>query len=198
MIQRKPIRLGERDGDLIKWVTLVSKQDNKKVHYLIKQALVSYINNGKFVEIGRIKYNPSSSERCSEPLPINLWVKDSKTIQNWMKSLAEKQVNVSVMVREIMRKSITIINDEQEEWIPDYLDFDDYRVSLKTTISISNNEVKPTPSVNSILPPIEQEIVNKVASKETILSIPSQKEEMSIKTSNHRKASGLSGRRIKM
>lgn len=134
MTKRRVVRLGERDGVLIKWVNEVNKENSRKVNFLAKQALTAYIKENKFVDIGHIHYDPENEDKFLEPTNISLWLGDAPLIQEWIKYLMDNNIKYSILIREILRKSITVIPKNEEARIPDYFDFDDYRVDLDHTI----------------------------------------------------------------
>lgn len=198
MIQRKLIKLSRRDGILLKWIACVSEQNSKKVNYLIKQALISYITKRKFIDIGRIHYNPSCEDGKLEPAVINLWVKDSQIIQEWLTSLNDNKINVSVMVREIIRKSISIIPESVETWIPEFYDFDDYRVNLKTTDEpIVHSQANIQLDADSLRQ--SSSTTNNNINKESVVddSILTSIQENSSSNRIRKNKSGLSGKRVK-
>lgn len=141
MLKRKSLRISSRDTILLRWIELASKDepDMKKVKYLIKQAVVSYIRDRKFIEIGRIHYDPSNLKDY-ESVDMVLWVKDSKILVEWLESLSRESVNSGAIVREILRKSIRVVPESEEEWIPEYFDFDDYRFNLEKIPLVTVND----------------------------------------------------------
>lgn len=138
----KSIQLkGSRDCDIARWCILVKEQWSGGMSYLIKKALRSYMNQGSFICIGKIHKCTDEKSVLSQQPCISLWLGDSPDIEQWIKLTSNQSIRPATLMREIIRKSITIVPDEEAEWIPSCLDFGTDIFDIANSTRISNSKV---------------------------------------------------------
>lgn len=161
----KSIGIGKKDGVISKWRSVVQEKEDRMVSYLVKQALLAFVQKGVFIEIGRIHYNPQYDH--IEKKPITLWLQDSPELIQWSEALKEKNIPVTKAFKKVLLNCIKVIPENEEEYIPDYYDFmktDDMLDLIKSTIDVpepsaSITNVTPKPITNNNTPkPIHNEI----------------------------------------
>ena len=120
----KSIQLkGSRDSDIAQWCILLKEQWNGGINYLVKRALRNYMRDGSFICIGKIHKCKDEKRALSQQSSVSLWFGDSPDIAEWIDLMDKSSIRPATLIREIIRKSITIIPDTEEEWIPTCLDF---------------------------------------------------------------------------
>lgn len=154
----KSIQLkGSRDSDIAQWCILLKEQWNGGINYLVKRALRNYMRDGSFICIGKIHKCKDEKRALSQQSSVSLWFGDSPDIAEWIDLMDKSSIRPATLIREIIRKSITIIPDTEEEWIPTCLDFG-------TDIFERANNIL-SKSTNTVQPIIKEPLVNK-ATKE--------------------------------
>lgn len=122
--KRKSIQLkGSRDSDIAQWCVLVKEYWDGGISYLTKKAIRNYMNHGTFICIGKIHKCKDEASVLSQQASISLWLGDSPDIEQWMELISSRSIRPSTLIREIMRKSISIVPEDEPEWIPTCLDF---------------------------------------------------------------------------
>ena len=127
--ERYSLRLSKSRTDKVLriWHDIVmedSEEKSGKVSFLVKNALLSYIRTKEFVCIGRICVDSRDDSEMSKIVSLQLNLKDSPEILQWMEWIDTSPYKISNIVREILIKSIEIVDRPEDEWIPSYLDFD--------------------------------------------------------------------------
>lgn len=144
----KSIAIGKKDAVINKWRLEVIKDGDRKLSFLIKQALLSYLKDEKFIEIGKIHFNPSI-DIPTEKEHINLWLDDSPELAEWADQLQKEGLKVTKVFKEIILRSITIVSDNEEEFIPSYYDFIGNTKGILDTLktALNKQEKQTSPSV---------------------------------------------------
>lgn len=120
----KSIQLkGRRDSNIAQWCVLVKEQWSGGISYLVKKAIRNYMEHGTFICIGKIHQCVEEERILSQQPYISLWIGDSPDIEQWIDMVGKNSIRPSTLMREIIRKSIIIIPDNEDEWIPSCLDF---------------------------------------------------------------------------
>lgn len=117
------IRARKRDVVLNKWWRAVKDEEEGLLSILIREAVLHYIRTKSFKDIGHI-YVSKEDEALSQTHSINVWIGGCEEIKDWISGL-DKNCNLAQLLREILRRSITLVSSPTEEWIPGYLEMEE-------------------------------------------------------------------------
>lgn len=138
----KTITLGKKDVIIAIWVKKV-KEENEvgKLSFLIKQALSYYVRNKTFICVGKVCLK--HMDDVKENIRVNCWMDDIPEVVEWLNSLAARHLKQNSVIRDILKHSIEIVEDESEEWIPSYVDVElQINKGIQSGQAIQSDEVK--------------------------------------------------------
>jgi hypothetical protein len=162
----KSIAVGKKDAILFKWKMTVRDQENRQdredrlVSFIIKQALLSFVQTGTFIEIGRIHFNPRT-DIVKNNARINLWLDDFPELIEWTKTLENRQIVVTKAYKEVLLHCITIVPEDEEEYIPSYYDFVKHSSGIINTIMATANPKEVIPAAIPKILPEKQSVIQK-------------------------------------
>ena len=208
--KRKSIQLkGSRDSDIAQWCVFVKEYWDGGISYLTKKAIRNYMNHGTFICVGKIHKCKDEASVLSQQASISLWLGDSPDIEQWMELISGRSIRPSTLIREIMRKSINIVPEDEPEWIPTCLDFGTDVFDIINSSQSKAIEESPEPTHNTPVVPVKSSIEREPAHRpaDTMASTPALdikevKEVQTFKSAprgNQKKlprAAALSGRRF--
>lgn len=187
------IRIRKRDVVLNRWWRVVKAKEEGLLSIFIREAILHYIRTQSFKDIGHI-YVSKEDEVLSQPHCINVWIGGCEEIKNWI-SERNENCSLSQLLREILRRSITLVSSPSEEWIPGYLEMED-GLPLES-IPVRGKDEIPVVDKEE---PIKQEepkndtIVEKVPEKQELV----QEENINREKKIRRRAMALGGSRTKV
>lgn len=148
------IALGRRDAILKKWCSMIVEQDDDKLSYMIKQALTIYIRDNVYIEIGRIHFNHEMDEmKDYKKNSITFGINDAPELIEWIEEVNKVRGRKSKYIRNILMNCITIIPDNEEEYIPSYYDVLNFTLNKQNNVkkvSLSNHSSEVLLSENNI------------------------------------------------
>lgn len=115
-----PLKAG-RDAAIARWSMLIRESWDGGQSYLIKRALIGYINARIYTCIGKVHCNPEIAASVKYG-PICIWLKDSPQIVEWINSLTAAGLRPVVVMREVLRHCIEVVPEDEPEWVPSCLD----------------------------------------------------------------------------
>lgn len=146
----KSIGIGKKDAIIHKWRETVKNQEERMVSFIVKQALLSFVKTGNFIEVGRIHFDPKKDVVSGRLPPINLWLDDTPELIEWVNVLNDKKIPISKAVKEILHRSIKVVPTNEDEYIPSYYDFMQQTNSviqiLQTTSGVIDNDIQKNTS----------------------------------------------------
>lgn len=129
----KSIALGKKDAVLYKWRTTVLEKEERILSFIIKRALLTFVREGSFLEIGRIHFNPEK-DIPNEKARINLWLDDIPELVEWTKDLENKNIAVTKAYKGVLQRCIKIVPANEKIYIPSYYDF----IGIDSLIGLNN------------------------------------------------------------
>lgn len=123
MVDAKPksITIGKKDAVFNKWRLAILNNGERALSFTIKKALLTYIQEGEFIDLGKIHFDPIK-DRVDKRANINLWIDDSQLLVKWIRNLEENKIPVAKIIKEIIIRCIEIVPENIEEYIPTYYD----------------------------------------------------------------------------
>lgn len=162
---QKTIRLSKkRDVAIAQWAILIKNDWEGGISFLAKHAIRRYINGEDFACIGKIHLPKNDEAALSQQPSISLrFGGDAYDIVQWLEACQNRGIAASTMIREILRKSIQIIPDTEDEWLPNCLDFDSDILEVARKLNLAPplrvaSEVRPSvPEVHPVVKDVPQE-----------------------------------------
>ncbi len=116
--ERFNIYIGNRDSILYAWHRRASELRSGSVSTIIKFALRAYVKTGSFCCIGKVH----ASSNAKKVIPVPIYTGDAPELMEWLKKVSNSHVKKADVVKEILQRSIQIIPEEEEEWLPSWMD----------------------------------------------------------------------------
>lgn len=183
----KNIRLGKKDIVLKAWMELC-EVNNINIAPLIKVAIRSYIGGSYFCvgKISKQRIVNCTSKKEVYPLTINELM--DIDIVNWIKNMESFKYKISTLIKAVLMNSITIIEHEEDEYIPTYADLGNMFDHLTKAIAVAPVPMSPITPITPVTPPaMEQnsESVHKtIETIETTKTAPNPKTKMKSQLAN--------------
>jgi len=152
MAETKCIRLGKKDAILAKWRKLVLKKGDRLQSLIIKKAILYYLKTGRYLEIGKIYFDPQNIEPVGAT--INVWLDDEPELLEWVKKMETQKVKITKVFKEILHNCITIVPDEKEEFIHGYYDI---LLELNNVANVARNNESYKPPEETRYSPIKEQ-----------------------------------------
>lgn len=114
---RVSITFSRHDKLLIAWRDKAATCGHGTISFLVRKALVAFIEDNEFINIGKIHYNPDAIPYIPNDNFV-LSIASNSIIQQWIQANVDNGLGKSEPIKYILRNCIEIIPDSEEEFIP--------------------------------------------------------------------------------
>lgn len=120
------IRIRQNEAYLARWVELVREQETRGLMtYLLRQIMLHYIRYGEIICIGKIHYSLEEYAERNRTIVLTAYIQDCPEIQEWIdENVRYGNTKNSTLVRDILKRAVQVVADDQPEWIPSFFDID--------------------------------------------------------------------------
>lgn len=133
----KCISVGKKDAVFNKWRLAVLENGERALAFTIKKALLAYVLEQKFIDLGCIHFDPET-DKVNGRKTVNIILDDTPDLIKWVELLEKENLKSSKVFKEIIVNCIRIVPQDQEEHIPRYYDF---------VMAASNNNLASIPTL---------------------------------------------------
>ena len=201
-MNRYIITLSKSDLLIIAWKRKALKAGQEAMGTLVKDAILSFIETGEFIDIGHIHFNPEK-ETVTKGDSIPLQTARTPIINQWINANVEAGLGISGPIKLLLHECIKVIPDDEAEYFPPPHKkrynkasiFDKMRENAKK-VKGSNYPLKETPVLRESKIPKESEVSQTVVYNKTTTdpsSIAPQKENSTPVNNNPQVINGLNG-----
>lgn len=197
----KIIPVGPKEAIIQKWLEVVRTRKENTISFLVEQAILSYIKKGEFIVVGKIHFN-SKEDVYEKRTSINLYFDEGSEIATWLEQIKGSSIKATAVIREIIKHSIIVVAESEEEHIPSYLEFDllnTYQIPMlrqenNTVVSEKNDNDKKQESIEY---KGDREVEKKKTIESSFYKSESSNKENINKSKNKSRSFGLTGKIIK-
>ena len=115
MKTRYNITLSESDLLIIAWKRKIMEAKPSEMSALIKDAILTFIETGTFIDIGHIHFNPEQ-EIFKKGNSIVLLTARTPIINDWINENVKEGLGISQPIKILLKECIKVVPEEQEEY----------------------------------------------------------------------------------
>lgn len=117
MKTRYNITLSESDLLIIAWKRKIMEAKPSEMSALIKDAILTFIETGTFIDIGHIHFNPEQ-EIFKKGNSIVLLTARTPIINDWINENVKEGLGISQPIKILLKECIKVVPEEEEEYFP--------------------------------------------------------------------------------